>query len=105
MTLVDPERPGPLADQWAKCPERFPFYSAFIEGVLYAGYYAMIHQDRAIDWNAQADFEQLAYLTWADLVVSDDQKFLRSAFEALWKSRGRRLENSATFVALADRLA
>lgn len=81
MDLVDARRSGALTDEWARCPRRFPFYSAFVEGFLYAGYYAAVEQSQPLDRNAQADYEQLAYLAWADLVVSDDQGFLRHAFD------------------------
>ena len=105
MDRVDTRRAAPLADQWALCPNRFPFYSAFVEGSLYAGYYALVEHNRPIDPNAQTDYELLAYLTWADLVVSDDQKFFRNAFEAIWEPRGKRLETSESFVVLTQQLA
>jgi hypothetical protein len=105
MGIVDSRRSESLADQWAQNPARFPYYSAFIEGVLYSGYYAAIEHNLALDRNAQADFEQLAYLTWADVIVSNDQKFFRSAFQTLWAPRGKRLETSESFAALMDKLA
>lgn len=104
MDLVDKSRTSALADQWARRPNRFPYYSAFVEGFLYNGYYAVVEHSEALDRNAQPDYEQLAYLTWADLVVSDDQKFFRRAFETLWKPRGKRLESSTDFAALLERL-
>jgi hypothetical protein len=105
MDLVDKARASRLADQWAKRPARYPYYSAFVEGFLYNGYYAAVEHSEALDRNAQPDYEQLAYLTWADLIVSDDQSFFRRAFETLWKPRGKRLESSSEFVALLNRLA
>ena len=105
MDRVCARRAAYLADQWARCPKRFPFYTAFVEGVVYAAYHATVKHNEPIDENAQPDFEQLAYLTWADIVVSNDQRFFRQAFEAIWKPRGKRLETSDSFAALADRLA
>jgi hypothetical protein len=104
MDLVDTKRAGPLADLWVQCPGRFPFYSAFVEGYLFNGYYAAVKHNEKIDRNAQADYEQLAYLTWADVVVSDDEGFFRSAFDAIWRPRGKRLESSRSFVELTNRL-
>ncbi|MCI0424199.1 MAG: hypothetical protein L0312_34160 [Acidobacteria bacterium] len=104
MDLVDARRSGPLADQWVQCPKRFPFYSAFVEGFLYNGYYAIVEHNEPLDRNARTDYEQLAYLTWADLVVSDDQRFFRNAFQAIWKPRGKRLETSEGLVSLTQRL-
>ena len=105
MDLVDSRRAGALADQWECRPTRFPFYTAFVEGFLFHGYHAAVAHNERIDRNAQADYEQLAYLTWADLVVSNDEGFFRAAFEAIWRPRGKRLESAESFANLADRLA
>ena len=105
MDRVGARRPAALADQWANCPQRFPFYSAFIEGMVYVFYHAVCKQNEGIDTNAQIDFELLTYLTWADIVVSNDTKFFRLAFEALWKPRGKRLETAESFASLANRIA
>jgi hypothetical protein len=100
MGVVDEKRAGALACQWAQNPERYPYYTAFIEGALYSGYFAMIEQNLALDRNAQADYEQLAYLLWADVVVSNDEKFFRSAFQTIWAPRGKRMESAESFAAL-----
>ena len=105
MNLVHARRTKSLAEQWARCPERFPYYSAFVEGLLYSGYYAAVRHNDPIDENAQADYEQLAYLTWADIVVSNDRRFFRRAFEEIWKPRGKRLETAESFSELANRIA
>ena len=105
MNLVHTRRTKALAEQWARCPERFPYYSAFVEGLLYSGYYAAVKHNDPIDENAQADYEQLAYLTWADIVVSNDRRFFRRAFEEIWKPRGKRLETAESFAELANRIA
>ena len=105
MNRVSVRRTGTLADQWAQCPDRFPFYSAFVEGFLYASYHAAVKHNERIDGNAQADYIQLAYLTWADIVVSNDQRFFRQTFEAIWKPRGKRLETAESFAEFANRIA
>jgi len=105
MDLVDARRAGALADQWERAPTRFPFYSGFVEGFLYHGFHAAVEHNQPIDRNAQADYEQLAYLTWADIVVSDDEGFFRGAFETIWQPRGKRLESAESFAKLVERLA
>jgi hypothetical protein len=104
MSIVDADRAGPLACQWGQNPLRFPYYTAFIEGVLYSAYYAMIEHNLPLDRNAQADYEHLAYLLWADVVVSNDEKFFRSAFQTLWASRHKRMESAESFAALVRAL-
>ena len=71
---------------------------------LYAGYYAAAEHNEPLDRNAQVDYELLAYLTWADLVVSNDEGFFRRAFETMWKPRGKRLESAESFADLARRI-
>jgi hypothetical protein len=105
MDLVDKERQGSVVALWVQNPARYPFYSAFVEGFLYAGYYAAAEHNHPLDRNAQADYELLAYLTWADLVVSNDRGFFQRAFETIWKPRGKRLESAETFADLLGRLA
>jgi hypothetical protein len=104
MRVVDGERATELADLWEANPEQFPYYTAFVEGFVYSQYYAAIEHNGRLDGNEQADYEQLAYLIWADMVVSDDQAFFRSAFDVLWKPRGKRMESAASFVELLETL-
>jgi hypothetical protein len=99
MRLVDESRHDELADLWEADPEEYPYYTAFVEGFVYSQYYAAIEHNKPMDGNAQADFEQLAYLTWSDIVVSDDEGFFRSAFDTIWKPRGKIMESAARFAA------
>jgi hypothetical protein len=102
MSLVDARRSSALASQWTQNPNRFPFYTAFMEGVLYSAYYAMIEHNLALDRNAQADFEQLTYLLWADVVVSNDERFFKSTFQAIWKSRKKYMKSTDEFVTFLE---
>jgi hypothetical protein len=81
----------PIYRYWSREKDGYPYFTAFVEGLVYAGYYAAIKQNAAIDDNSQADFELLTYLNHADIVVSSDTKFFRSAFEAIWAPRRKRL--------------
>ena len=105
MDLVDTRHANSLRDQWAQNPARYPFYTSFVEGVAYFGFHAGILHQEGIDTNAQADYEQLCYLNWADVFVSDEQGFLRSAFNDLWKPRKKHLLTCQEFVDLVKRLA
>jgi hypothetical protein len=49
MSLVDARRALELADQWAQAPQRFPFFTAFVEGFLYNGYYATLEHSERLD--------------------------------------------------------
>jgi len=104
MRAVDKERAAELADMWEANPDQFPYYTAFVEGFVFSQYYAAIEHNGRLDGNEQADYEQLAHLIWADVMVSDDQAFFRSAFDTLWRPRGKRMESAATFVELLETL-
>ena len=104
MRAVDEERAAELADLWEASPGEFPYYTAFVEGFVYSQYYAAIEHNGRLDGNEQADYEQLAHLIWADVVVSEDQAFFRSAFDTLWKPRGKRMESAESFVELLETL-
>lgn len=104
MRVVDEQRATELANRWEANPEEFPYYTAFVEGFVYSQFYAAIEHNGRLDGNEQSDYEQLAHLIWADMVVSDDQAFFRSAFDALWKPRGKRMESAASFVDLLETL-
>lgn len=101
MKVVDKGRQLELADMWARDPWRYPFYSAFVQGLVYTLYHAAEEHNAKIDRNSQADYEQLAFLTWADAVVSNDAKFFRQAFDALWKPRGKRIFTAQEFAEFA----
>ena len=104
MDLVGARRTGPLADQWKTCPQRYPFYTAFIEGIVYTFYHATCKPNERIDTNAQIDFELLAFLTWTDIVVSNDEKFFAQVFEQIWKPRNKRLMTAERFTEFVNRL-
>jgi len=105
MDLVESRRPDPLRAQWNQNPRRYPFYTSFVEGIAFFGFHSGVLHNEQVDTNAQADYEQLCYLNWADVFVSNDEGFFRSAFDALWKPRGKRLFTCEEFVSLAARLS
>ncbi len=86
--------------KWSENKNNYPFVTAFAKGLVYAGYYAAIEQNKALDRNAQADYEQLMYMVHADVLVSSDEGFLRSAFLELWEPQGKKLFTPEKFVEL-----
>lgn len=78
-----------VRDRWTRNKARYPYFTNFVQGLLYAGYHAMLETNERIDPNAQADIEQLSYLHDADIIVSNDVSFQQSAFRELWKPKGK----------------
>jgi hypothetical protein len=104
MPIVSKTHAAKLASMWFQNQHRYPFYSAFVDGLQYSLFRAAAEHERPIDRNSQADFEQLAYLTWADIIVTNETKFMRDAFDVIWRPRGIRIETAQSFAALVTRL-
>jgi len=94
-----------ICDRWAETPSRFPYYTAFATGMLYAAYYAMTEHSQKIDINTQMDVEHLTYLHGTDILVSNDIKFMKSAFDELWEPKGKRFMTTEQFVGYLQRTA
>ena len=82
-------RRGIALKTWTGHKERCPFFTAWVQGILYSDFYAAHYPNSAIDKHAQADIEHLLYLEQADVLVSEDRKFMRQAFLDLYKERGK----------------
>lgn len=104
MPIVSKTRASKLASMWFQNQSRYPYYSAFVDGLQYSLFRAAAEHERSIDRNAQADFEQLGYLTWADMIVTNETKFMRDAFDVIWRPRGKRIETAQGFAELVGKL-
>ena len=105
MSAVSERHVARISALWANNPDGFPYFSGFIDGYLFTLYVAAAQPSAPIEKNVQADFEQLAYLTWADIVVSNDAGFFSNAFETIWRPRGKRRMTAEEFSAFARLLA
>jgi hypothetical protein len=92
-----------IAERWSFSKDLYPFYTSFVCGTLYAAFYAMTTPN-ALDRNALADLDVMAHLLRADALVSNEMKFLRTAFDHLWRPTGKELYTSEQFSALIKRL-
>ena len=57
-----------------------------------------------MDLNAQADLDLMTHLLHGDAIVSNEEGFLKTAFDELWRPKGKALFNSAQFVELLEKL-
>ena len=104
ISLVAERSTARIADQWSSCPEAYPFYTSFVEAAVFHMYHAAARPNEAIDTNAQPDYEQLCYLLKADVIVSNDLRFMKSVFDALWAPKGKRFMTCEQFVEMVERL-
>ncbi len=66
--------------------------------MLYMAYYSMTKPNAPIDLNAQADLNLMAHLLQGEVLVSNEKGFLRTAFDEIWKPRGKVLMTGPEFV-------
>ena len=55
------------------------------------------HQTK-VHKNDGADAEQLAFLTWADIMVSDDTRFMKEGFNLIWGNSQKKLKTLSEFL-------
>jgi hypothetical protein len=80
--------------QRAECP----FTEYFLRAWLSLFFLPATNHQLKVSENDRADGEQLAYLQWADIMVSDDTRYMKSAFDLLYNGSGKSLMTLADFL-------
>jgi len=102
-------RRGVAIKTWTETRERCPFFTGWVKGLLYTQFYAAYYSNLQIDEHSQADIQHLIYLERADVLVSEDRKFMRQAFLDLYQREGKQywtlddLESAAATVGQVTR--
>lgn len=102
--LVNSKNPNEVMARWARNKFQYPYFTTFVTNMLYIAHHAMTVGDEAIDLNAQADLDLMTHLLHADILVSNETGFLSTAFEELWKPRGKTIFTSQQFADFIVRL-
>jgi len=97
-SLIQAKNKMAIADRWARNKSSYPYFTEFVYDMLYIAYYAMTKPSAPIDLNAQADLNIMAHLLHAEVLVSNEKGFLRTAFEEIWKPRGKVLMTGPEFL-------
>jgi hypothetical protein len=98
FTCINTRSPGELANRWSRNKNFYPYFTEFVYNMLYMGFYAMTKPNAVLDLNAQADLNVMVHLLQGDVLVSNEQGFLRTAFDELWKARGKVLMTGPQFL-------
>jgi len=96
--FIDRKNKRILISMWRRNKQRYPFLTSSLEGQIFSDWYAMVEHNKKIDRNAHVDVELLSSLNKADAIVTADTKFLRDAFEVLWRPRGKQIYSPEDFV-------
>jgi|GEM_PF-3237456 len=101
---VAPSNWRAVADRWARAPERYRYFTQFVDNMAYKEAHFSTTPGAPIDVNAQVDLDLMTFLLDADVFVTNEQRFARQAFEDLWRPHGKMLFSSAEFAAFCRRL-
>ncbi|MBM3358669.1 MAG: hypothetical protein FJY54_13205 [Betaproteobacteria bacterium] len=102
--LIKAKDVAAIACRWSRNKAFYPYFTEFVFDMLYMAYYAMTKPNAPIDLNAQADLNVMAHLLHADVLVSNEKGFLRTAFDEIWKPRGKVLMTGPAFLDYLGRL-
>ena len=101
--LIKSHNPKEVATRWARDPDAYPYFTTFVKNMLYIHHHTATTPN-AIDRNAQADMDVMTHLLHADVLVSNETRFMRTAFEEVWRPKGKVIFTSAEFDAFLRKL-
>jgi hypothetical protein len=73
-----------LIENWKLDKAKYPYFTLYMKALTYLMYYADLEQNAPIDSNGLMDIYLLGTSKDLDIVVSNDLKFMKSAFDALY---------------------
>lgn len=97
--LIECVDPWAVYCRWTKAKWSYPYFTYAVANLNYMAYYAMSMPNERIDENAQGDLDLMTHLMHADALVSNESGFLKSAFDEIWRPRGKVLFTSDKFCA------
>ena len=83
--------------QWHENRSEYPFTSALAKNMLAMLFLPICDHSLKVDANDKSDAEQVAYLELADIMVSDDTRFVKSCFDLVFGHTQKRLISSREF--------
>jgi hypothetical protein len=92
-------------DVWRTWRDRCRFTESYTRAWIAVLFLPIVDRNLRIDANDRADAEQLAYLRWADIMVSDDTRFMHRCFGLLYPRGEKRLLTLREFLRIFDHLA
>jgi hypothetical protein len=90
--------------RWKSERNRFRFTEQYIRAWFATVLMPVIDHNVKVDRNDRADAEQLAFLHWTHMIVSEDTQFMQKGFELLFSGKGKRLMNLHEFLLFVDSL-
>ncbi len=83
---------------WHSSRSKCRFTEQYVRALFSTIFLPVSNHNLKIDKNDTADAEQLAYLEWADVLVSDDTKFMKKGFDLLYGKSTKQFFSSSEFL-------
>ena len=101
LTFVTPHK-GVARDllvRWRQRKQDFPFFTQAVDDLVFQPMLPLLDHSAAVDHNARPDLEILVHLVRADVLVTNESRFMARAFDEIWKPRGKLRFTSKEFAA------
>ena len=95
--FVSPNNWRPISNQWMRNTDSSPFFTQFVKNAIFQEMLFITDHSVRVDMNAQADLDILTCLLQADVLVTNESGFMRTAFEHIWRPRGKVIFTSDEF--------
>ena len=89
---------------WKTERTRCEFTEHYLRAWFSTRFLPLVNRQLPIHRNDRTDAEQLAHLCWTDIFVSDDEKFMKTAFDLLYQRTGKRRMTSLQFFGFTEEL-
>jgi hypothetical protein len=89
---------------WRSNRAKCRFSNSHIRAALATLLLPLVDHQLKLDRNDKTDAEQLAFLEWADIFVSDDTKFMKRAFDFLYHDCPKKFMCSSDFISYLEQL-
>jgi hypothetical protein len=90
--------------RWKSSRRECKFTEQYLRCWISTAFLAATNHTLRVDRNDKADATQLAYLIWADIMVSDDLRFMKEGFQLLYGGTGKRLFTHSEFLQFLQQL-
>ena len=76
--------------RWKSSRSECKFTEQYLRCWFSTAFLPIVNHTLRVDKNDRADAAQLAYLLWADVMVSDDKRFMKEAFNLLYSDTNKK---------------
>ncbi|MBK7615576.1 MAG: hypothetical protein IPJ08_14235 [Burkholderiales bacterium] len=88
-----------LLARWQVNRLKYPFFTQAVDDHVFQPLLPLVDHRAAVDYNARPDLDILVHLVRADVLVTNETRFMARAFDEIWKPRGRLRFSTPEFVA------